>query len=169
MEKLKELVEKEIGCIEESGIDQNNIDVIYKLVDIHKDIANEEYWETKKEAYKMRYEDEEYGYGARRRDSRGRYMAGGYMAGRGGYNARGGRGNYRGEEKLEDMHEMYQNYSEAKEEYNRGNYGAGAETMKSFEYMLKSFKDFFKHLEKEADSEEEVQMLKETAREIAGM
>ena len=50
MEKLKELVEKELKSMEESGIDSSNIDVIYKLVDIHKDIENEEYWKVKKEA-----------------------------------------------------------------------------------------------------------------------
>ena len=67
MEKLKELVEKELKSMEESGIDSNNIDAIYKLVDIHKDIANEEYWKAKKEAMEMRYRgdyeeyDEDYG------------------------------------------------------------------------------------------------------------
>ena len=41
--------------------------------------------------------------------------------------------------------------------------------MESFEYMLKSFKDFFKHLKHEASSQQEVEMLKKTAKEISEM
>jgi hypothetical protein len=86
----------------------------------------------------------------------------------GSYGRRGvpgtGRGRYRGEEMLEDMHYSYGEYSEGREQY-----GADQETMESFKYMLKSFKDFFKHLEKEASSQEEVEMLKKTAKEMLEM
>lgn len=40
--KITELVGKE-------GIRKDNIDYLYKLVDIHKDIKNEEYWKVKEE------------------------------------------------------------------------------------------------------------------------
>ena len=41
--------------------------------------------------------------------------------------------------------------------------------MKSFKYMLKSFKDYYKHLKDEASSQQEVRMLEEVAREISEM
>lgn len=51
MKSVKELVETELKSLLEVGIQQDNIDNIGKLVDIHKDIENEEYWKIKKEVY----------------------------------------------------------------------------------------------------------------------
>lgn len=48
-EKVREEVEKIINSITEEGIQTSNIDYLYKLIDIHKDLANEEYWQKKKE------------------------------------------------------------------------------------------------------------------------
>ena len=48
-EKVKDLVETKITKLMETGIQVGNIDYFYKLIDIHKDMANEEYWEVKKE------------------------------------------------------------------------------------------------------------------------
>lgn len=48
-EKMKELVETKIEKLMETGIQVGNIDYFTKLVDIHKDIENEEYWKIKKE------------------------------------------------------------------------------------------------------------------------
>ena len=89
--KTKEETEKLIGVIVDECITSANVDYLYKLVDIHKDIANEDYWKMKEEN-KMRYRaygrdsygEGEYGkyednrFGRRMRDSRGRYMARGY-------------------------------------------------------------------------------------------
>ena len=58
MQSLKELVEAELKDILNIGIQVENIDNLGKLVDIHKDIENEEYWKEKEEVYKMRYYDE---------------------------------------------------------------------------------------------------------------
>ena len=44
LKKVNEQVEGQIKKIVEEGLQLNNIDRLYKLVDIHKDIANEEYW-----------------------------------------------------------------------------------------------------------------------------
>lgn len=44
-------VEKEIDCIVEEGIQMTNLDSFGKLIDIHKDLKNEEYWEIKEEVY----------------------------------------------------------------------------------------------------------------------
>lgn len=169
LEKVNESAEKKIEEIINQGLAQTNVDYLYKLVDIHKDIANEKYWKVKEEYYMYRgYDEGGYSgeYGARRRDSRGRYMEGNYSEGN--YGRRGvpgtGRGRYRGEEAIEDMSYHYGNYSEGKERY-----GADQETMKSFKYMLKSFKDYYKHLKQEANSQEEVQMLEDVAREISEM
>ena len=70
--KAKEEVEKLIKQITESGLQVANVELLYKLIDIHKDINNEEYWKKKEE--NMMYRDyDNYG-GGRSRDSRGRYM-----------------------------------------------------------------------------------------------
>lgn len=171
IDKLKEETEKLICNILEQGINENNLDYLYKVVDIHKDISNEEYWKQKEE-------NEMYGnYG---RDSYGEYNEGGSYGRRGvpgtgrgrysegSYGRRGvpgtGRGRYRGEEMMDEMAYHYGNYSEGMQ-----NYGADQETMKSFKYMLKAFKDYYKHLKEEASSQEEVKMLEDVAREISQM
>lgn len=154
-DKVIEQVEEAINGILEQKVQPGNADYLYKLIDIHKDIKNEEYW---KEEKNMRYGNygENYGtYG--RRDSRGRYMEGNY--GRRGVDSK-----YRGEEIMDDMYQAYQEYNEGKE-----NYGADGETLESFKYMLKAFKDYYKHLKQEASSQEEVKLLEKTAKEIGMM
>lgn len=95
-------------------------------------------------------------YGARMRDSRGRYM--------GDY----GR-NYRGYGYLDDMNESYDNYNESKESYRRGNYGAGKDSMKSLDYMLKSVCQFIKMLKEDAESPEEMELIEEYTKKIGDM
>ena len=170
-EKLEKELENQIGTIVEDGFGYENLDMLGKLVDIHKDLANEEYWKEKKEAMQMNYRgyEGEYGnygresYGRRRRDSRGRYME------RGG--SRGGSrgGNYRGEEMLDEMNEHYSRYSEGKEDMNMGNYGAHSTTMKSLDYMLQSVVEFIEMLKKDANSQEEVELIRKYTREISEM
>lgn len=48
-EKVKNLVETKIEKLMETGVQVGNVDYFYKLIDIHKDMANEEYWDMKKE------------------------------------------------------------------------------------------------------------------------
>ena len=167
LDKLKEETDKSMKRVLEQGVQTNNVDFLYKMIDIKKDIA-----EIEKEEQEMMYSnygnydnygeyDRSYG-GGRRRDSRGRYMEGGSYGRRG---VKGtGRGRYRGEEMMDEMAYHYGNYSEGREQY-----GADQETMKSFQYMLKSFKDYYKHLKQEASSQQEVQMLEDVAREISEM
>lgn len=151
-QKVNMEVETKIQNLLEKGINEDNLDLLYKLVDIHKDMKNEEYWEVKKMKYYDEYDMDSYG--RRRRDSRGRYMGG----------RRTDAGMHRGHEMLEDMQEHYGNYSEGKRMY-----GNDHDTLKSFKYMLKSFKDYYKHLKHEASSQEEVELLEETAREMLEM
>ena len=166
-DKLNEEVDKSIKRVIQQGVQTNNVDFLYKMIDIKKDIA-----EIEKEEQEMMYGnygnydnygeyDRSYG-GGRRRDSRGRYMEGGSYGRRGVPGS--GRGRYRGEEMMDEMAYHYGNYNEGREQY-----GADEETMKSFKYMLKSFKDYYKHLKEEASSQKEVQMLEDVAREISEM
>ena len=171
LDKVTEEVDKSIKRIMEQGVQTNNIDFLYKMIDVKKDIA-----EIEKEEQEMMYSNygnydrDAYGEyneggnysGGRRRDSRGRYMEGGSYGRRG---VKGtGRGRYRGEEMMDEMAYHYGNYNEGREQY-----GADEETMKSFKYMLKSFKDYYKHLKEEASSQQEVKMLEDVAREISEM
>lgn len=48
-EKVKSMVETKIEKLMETGIQVGNVDYFYKLIDIHKDMENEEYWKVKKE------------------------------------------------------------------------------------------------------------------------
>lgn len=162
-DKVKELVEKGINKTIEDGIQTSNLDTLGKLVDIYKDIANIEHWKKEEEndmRYDRRYREygrEQYGrdsYGRRRRDSSGRYMEG---------------GNYRGEEMMNDMHEAYRDYSDGREEMNMGNYGAKDDTMKSLEYMMQSVVQFIEMLEKDANSQEEIEIIKDYTRQISEM
>ena len=171
MEKLNEKINETIEKVVEEDNILGNIDLLYKLVDIHKDLANEKYWQNKEEIMRYRYGNYGENYGRRMRDSRGRYMEGNYGDDYGRRGVKGtGRGRYRGEEILDDMYQDYGNYSESREEYNEsGSYGAKEDTKQSLKYMLKSVEEFMKMLEEEATSQEEVEMVKQTARKISQM
>lgn len=171
IETIKLEAEKVISDVISDGIHSDNIDFLGKIVDIHKDIANEEYWKEKEDYY-MRYgnydrgsygreRDRIYGnypsYGrGRERDSRGRYMESGH-------NRR-----YKGHDMIDDVYDNYSRYSEGHEEYNRGNYGAKDDTMKSLEYMMESVVCFIEMLQKDA-SPEEMDVIRKYAREISEM
>lgn len=111
----------------------------------------------------MRYNgyNDGYGeYGARRRDSRGRFM--------GEYGRRGvpgsGRGRYRGYGYLDDMAEQYGNYNAYS-----GEYGAEQEGTKALEHMLKSVHQFIKMLKEEAGSPEEQEIIQEYVEKLGEM
>ena len=166
-----EQVEKSIKEIMDAGLNPDNLESLYKLVDIHKDLKHEKYMKIKEEdimrygTYKRGYG--EYGegsYGERSGDNRGRYTEG--------YSRRGvkgtGRGRYRGEEILDDMYNTYGNYNEVKEEYNRsGNYGAKEDTMKSLDYMMASAYDFVCMLNEDAESPEEIEIIKKYTKKMS--
>lgn len=148
-EELKKQVEEKIKTITDSGITPENIKALGELVDIHKDLSNEQYWEKKEEVLNMRYMRDDYrdDYGRRSRDSRGRYM---------------GRGNYEGEDMIDEMREHYDNYME-------GARYSGPEKEKAFDYMLQSAEEFFTHLMQEVEYPEQMEKIKRTARKISEM
>lgn len=157
IKKVNQEVEEKIQNIMETGIKNDNIDMLGMLVDIHKDLANEEYWDEKKEAMEMRYrEGGSYGnygnYGRRGRDSRGRYTA------------RGGRGrSYRGDDMMEEMYGAYQEYSEDSQ------YGAKGESKEALEDMMECLVTFMAEIKENANSPEEMEVIKHYTRKISEM
>ena len=162
--KTKSEVERIIKQITENGLQTANVELLYKLIDIHKDIENEKYWKEKEEESMYRgrdyFMDDSYN-GGRSRDSRGRYMDGSY--GRRGVPGTG-RGRYRGYDMIEEMGEHYGDYSEG-----RDTYGNDRETEKSFDKMLQSLEDFTYLIMQEADSQDKIEKVKKTARKISEM
>ncbi len=155
-DKVIKKMEESISKIIEEGLNTNNLDNLYKLSKI-KHMAKED-----KEMY-GEYNGRRAGYDTYGRDNYGNdYSYRNY--GRNDYGARGRDMRYRGDEELDRMMGEYGRYME-----NRSRYGASEETKRSLEYMLKSMEDFARMLKEEAQSQEEVQMIKQTAQRIAQM
>jgi len=155
LEDIKKIVDKPLETIVKDGVSASNLDYLYKLIDIQKDIANIEYWEAKEDKF-MRYgEYGNYGresYGRRARDSRGRYMG------------------HRPEDKIDEMYMNYQAYSEGREAYGRsGNYSAKEDSIMCLENMLESMVDFVKMLKEEAGSQEEMELIHKYVKKISEM
>lgn len=156
LEELKEKTDKAIKNFVSQPLTNENIDYIYKLIDINKDIANINYWQNKEEYMRYRgYSDGEYSessYGRRGVPGTGRYSESGSY----GRRRRDSRGRYRGEEMEDMMDEMkyhYGNYSES------GNYGAEKDTMESLSELMESGYEYFKALKENANSQDEIKMM----------
>lgn len=166
-DKIKNLVVKELERFSNTELNGDELDVLYKLVDIDKDLENIDYWKFKKEVMKMRY------------GNYGEYSEGGYSEGgyRGNYGRRGvpgtGRGRYRGqddgEDMLEEMKESYGAYSESRNAYSRGNYSAGEDSMKALEDTMELFTEFAQKMIQEVESPEAKQIIKKHLRKISQM
>ena len=146
-EKLKTKTEESIKKILDEGITTNNLDHLYKLTKINH-IAKEE--------ENMNYGNYgNYGRGGYGRDSYGREQYGEY--GEYGARRRDSRGRYRGHDHLDRMYDEYGRYSESRERY-----GAGSqENEKSFMYMVKALEDFIMVLHEEAETEQQRMQLKQ--------
>lgn len=176
-DKIKALVIKELEQFSEDELNDEDLDILYKLVDIDKDLENIDYWKTKKEVMKMGYNYGGYSDGGY---SDGGYSEGGYS---GNYGRRGvpgsgrgrSRGRYRaggyseGEEMLEDMKESYGAYSESRNAYSRGNYGAGQDSMKALEDTMELFTEFTQKMVQEVDSPEAKQIIRKHLKRIGQM
>lgn len=170
LEQLKQETEKKIEEVMKQGLQPNNVDMLYSLVDIHKDIANEEYWKEKGEH--MRYSRggsyNERGRGSYNERGRGSYNEGYGARGRG--RERDSRGRYKGHEMIDDMYMEYGNYAEGREQYNRGgSYGAKEDVVKSLEYMMESVVCFVEMLMEDAESQEEMEIIKHYTKKISEM
>lgn len=159
-DRVIEETKKYITQVMDEGIGEgSNLEYLDKLIDIQKDAYEIKCMKEDKEMY-GNYN----GYGRSGNYGRDEYGRGSY--GRDEYGARGrdSRGRYRGHEHLDRMYEDYGRYMEGRERY-----GANEDTMRSLQYMLKSMEDFARMLKEEASSEQEVQMIRETAQKIAQM
>lgn len=146
IEKMTESINK----ILDEGLNTQNVELMYKLVDIYKDI---------KEVESMNYSDygRRAGYDAYGRGNYGNYGEGSYMEyGRSRYGRQGRDARYRGDDELDRMYGEYGRYQES-----RNRYGAGEETDKSFHYMVKSLEDFIKVLYEEAETPQQKQQLQQ--------
>lgn len=165
---LKEKVEDKIQeILVKNGITSENVDYLGKLMDIHKDLQEEECLK-KKEELEMRYSEyDEANYGRRGvpGTGRGRYREGAY--GRRGVPGTG-RGRYRGNYAMDEMMENYENYSEASEESMRGNYGAEGEMVKSVEGIMKNIYEIVEELS-ETEVPEVEHIIKRYAKKISEM
>ena len=162
-DKIKAIVVKELEQFSDTTeLQGDELDTLYKLIDIDKDLENIDYWNVKKEVMKMRY------------NYNGDYSEGGYS---GNYGRRGvpgtGRGRYRGysegEEMIEDMKESYSAYSESMGAYDRGNYNAGQDGMKALEDTMELFTEFAQKMIQEVDTPEAKQIVKKSLRKISQM
>ena len=83
------------------------------------------------------------------------------------YNDYGRRGRdmkYRGYGHLDRMYDDYGRYEAGRERY-----GHNEDTKRSLKYMLESMEDFARMLREDAQSQEEVEMIRQTAQRIAQM
>ena len=168
IEKVTEEVDKSIERIMQNGVQTNNIDFLYKMIDIKKDIA-----EIEKEEEEMMYrEGGSYRAG---RGSNGMYRTGGSYgegsygrrgvpgSGRGRYRGGQGSGRYRGDEMMDEMIYHYGNYSES------GQYGAEGESMEALSNLMESAYEYFKELKQNANSPDEVKMMEHYFRKMGEM
>lgn len=142
--RVTEKMTESINKLLDEGLNTQNIDLMYKLVDIYKDMKEVEsmnYGEYGRRAGYNAYGNYDMEYG------RGNYGRSNY--GRQGYDAK-----YRGDESIDRMYNEYGRYQES-----RNRYGNGEETDKSFHYMIKSLEDFIKVLYEEAETPQQKQEL----------
>ena len=131
IKRLCEYIEK-VGTM---NLDATDIDYLYKVVDIYKDL---------KEVENM--------------NNYGRYEAYGNYGEE--YGRRGVDSRYRGESYMDGMRGSYRNYEEARNEYNRGNYGAKEDGLKELEYLMHAAMKFIKMVKEEATSPEEQEIVR---------
>lgn len=159
---LCEQVEEAIKKITEQKVQPGNIEYLYKLVDVHKDLANETYWKEKIDMRYRNYNEGSYGRRGVPGTGRGRYREGGYNEG--GYNGGRGSGRYReGEDMMEEMKYSYGAYSDGNE-YGESYRGEGT---KELEKMLDYNIMLIEHLKKNAKNQEEMQVIEQKQRELS--
>ena len=138
IKRLCEYIEK-VGTM---NLDATDIDYLYKVVDIYKDL---------KEVENMNNYGNYNGYGNYGEE----------------YGRRGVDSRYRGESYMDGMRGSYRNYEEARNEYNKGNYGAKEDGLKELEYMMHAAMKFIKMVKEEATSPEEQEIVRKHIMKIS--
>jgi len=147
IDKVLEKLEAFLTTVGEEGLEVADIDYLYKVVDIYKDMKEVECMNN---------------YG--RYDAYGEYNNYGNSYGRRGVDSR-----YRGEDYMESMRGSYRNYEDARNEYNRGNYGAKEDGLKELEYTMHAAMKFIKMVKEEATSPEEQEIVRKHIMKISDM
>lgn len=148
-EKIMQQIDKKLEELTKAGIQQTNVDYVYKLIDIKKDIKG---MEENEMMYRGDYGRGMYGNfdNYRGRDSMGRYSESGN------YGRRGYDNKYRGEEALDEMKYHYGNYHDS------NSYGAKEDS--SYK-MIECFKDFGYSIAEELEPKDK-QMLKKAMQDV---
>ena len=149
MEELIKKIEEYINNLKE--LDSVDIDYLYKVVDIRKDLE---------EVKSMN------GYG--RYGNYGEYGEYGNY-GRENYGRRGVDSKYRASKYMDGMRGSYEAYEDARNEYNNGNYGAKEDGLKELEYMMHAAMKFIKMVKEEATSPEEQEIVRKHIMKISEM
>lgn len=144
-EKILNSVKEYLEQVGNDGISSTDIDYLFKVVDIYKDM---------KEVECMNY---------------GNYGNYGRYDGYGEYGRRGYDTKYRGEEYMDGMRGSYRNYESARNEYNNGNYGAKEDGLKELDYMMHAAMKFIKMIKQEATSPEEQEIVRRHIMKISEM
>lgn len=163
-ERIIDETKKTIKKILDDGIQTTNLEYLDKLVDIYKDaeeVKSMRYGNYDNYGNYGNYSGRRAGYDSYGRDNYGNY---GESYGRDNYGRRGYDTKYRGHDHLDRMYDNYGRYEAGRERY-----GANEDTKKSLKYMLESMEDFARMLKEEASSQEEVEMIRQTAQRIAQM
>jgi len=140
-ERIIDKTEEKIKEVLDAGINQNNIEYLYKLSKIRHMTKEDECMYNDYNDYGRRYSAYNDNYGRRGRDMK-----------------------YRGYGHLDRMYDDYGRY-----EYGRERYGHNEDTKRSLKYMLESMEDFARMLKEDAQSQEEIEMIRQTAQRIAQM
>ena len=148
MDQIINKTEEYIKKVGEQGLDSVDIDYLFKVVDIYKDIKE--------------VENMDYG----RNENYGRY---GEYNNYNDYGRRGVDARYRGESYMDSMNGSYRNYEAARYEYNNGNYGAKEDGLKELDYMMHAAMKFIKMIKEEATSPEEKEIVMKHIRKISEM
>lgn len=154
---MEDLIKKLCEYIEKAGtmnLDATDIDELFKVVDIYKDL---------KEVESMN------GYGNYNGRGPGRGSYGEYNEGYGEYGRRGVDSRYRASKYMDGMRGSYEAYEDARGEYNAGNYGVKEDGLKDLEYMMHAAMKFIKMIKEEATSPEEQEIVRKHIMKISEM
>lgn len=156
IEKILEKTSEYIEGAAENGLNSVDIDYLFKVVDIHKDMKEVECMNNYgRYGNYGNYGNYSEGYG-----EYGRYDA---------YGRRGVDAKYRGDSYMENMNGSYRAYEQSRNEFNNGNYGAKEDGLKELEFMLHSLVKFAKTIKEEATSPEEQEIVKRHFMKISEM
>lgn len=159
IEKVMEQTERKINEILEEEINLNNVDYLFKLIDIHKDMCNEKYWKIKEENY-MRYRTYSGGDGNESYGRRGVAGTGRRYRDNGSYGRRGVDARYRGDDMMNDIYESYMDYVDS------SSYGHEDKSDEAYKFMVEKGIEFVDYLDDEAKTPMQRKMMDKFRQEV---